>query len=365
MLDDIFVINPVAHAYNFLPENVTKTKYSHAFYDLLLTLIETWQGENGVPKDIQATDWTIETLAKTLFLESDVDLAATHTLRMDSYFYDGLCRHEKTLEAVTRYPDRFLAYVGVDPTAGLETCLREFDQQIADIPNAVGLKLYPAQVNPLRSFRMDDPSLAFPLFERAREAGIKTIAVHKIAPLGPVPIDPFRIDDVPGAADAFPDLNFEIVHAGAAFTNETALAVGLFPNIYANLELTTAFLVKAPRQFERVLGELLMWAGPDKIIYSDGSMVFHSQPILDRFRTLEFSAETEDTFGVTLTHEDKVKILGGNYARVVGLDIEAAKTRIADDEFSRIRRETGLQAPYSNWRAEYARTQGRTMAVPA
>jgi hypothetical protein len=97
-----------------------------------------------------------------------------------------------------------------------------------------------------------------------------------------------------------------------------------------------------------VLGEFLTWAGPEKIIYSDGSIVFHSQPVLERFRALE----RLDEFGIELTHEDKRLILGGNYARITGLDVEAAQAAIADDEFARERARTGRQEPYSNWRAE-------------
>jgi predicted TIM-barrel fold metal-dependent hydrolase len=351
MLDDIFVINPVAHAYNLRPDNLVASKYAKPLYDQLQWLHLGWNPPGvGLSPEEQATDWTVETLAKTLFLESDVDLAAHHTLRLDSYFKDGLCRHEKTLEAVSRYPQRFLAYVGLDPTKGLEACLHELDEQLAEIPNPVGLKFYPAQVDPLRSWRMDDPALAFPLFERAREVGIKTIAIHKAAPLGPVPVDPFRIDDIEGAADAFPDLSFEIVHAGIAFATETAMAIGRYANVYANLEVTSSLLIKAPKHFERVLGEFLTWASPEKVIFSDGCMVFHSQPLLEAFRDLHHL----DEFGIELTHADKALILGGNYARIIGLDVEQAKAQIADDEFARQRAESGRQEPYSNWRAELA-----------
>ena len=364
MLDDMFVINPVAHAYNLEPDNLVPSRYSTPVYELLQALCIGWNPPDiGLSPEMLATDWPIATLAKTLFLETEVDMAAHHTLRLDSYFKDGLCRHEKTREAVDRYPERFLAYVGVEPTMGLQACLDDFERQIEEIPNAVGLKLYPAQVNPLRSWRMDDPTLAFPLFERAQEAGIKTVAVHKAGPLGPVPMDPYRIDDVEGAADAFPDLSFEIIHAGIAFTTETALAISRFPNVYANLELTASLAVKAPRQLEHVLGEFLMWAGPEKIIYSDGCMGLHSQPILDWFHKLEFSQETVETYGVTIGPADKALILGGNYARIVGLNVEEAKPRIADDEFSRVRAETGLQAPYSNWRADFEARSATTAAA--
>ncbi|MFR9774152.1 amidohydrolase family protein [Nocardia sp. SC052] len=359
MLDDFFVINPVAHAYNMAPDNLQPNRWAKTLYDFLLALHVGWNpaGVQTLSAEEQAHDWPIEVLAKSLFLESDVDLAASHTLRLDSYFKDGQVRHGKTLEAVTKYPDRMLAYVGLDPTKGLKTCLRELDEQLADLPNAVGLKLYPAQIDPLRSWRMDDTSLAFPLFERAQEAGIKTIAVHKAVPLGAVPMNPFRIDDVTGAADAFPDLVFEIIHAGMAFTTETAWAIGCYSNIYANLEATTGLLNRAPRLFEQTLAELMMYGGAEKIIYSDGSLVLHSQPILERFRDLEFSDETIETFGVPLTKEDKAMILGGNYARIIGLDIEEAKSRIADDEFARTRAQTGRQEAYSNWRAYLANAE--------
>jgi predicted TIM-barrel fold metal-dependent hydrolase len=353
MLDDIFVINPVAHAYNLLPENIQDNVSAASLRDMLIGMHATWNPPGvGLGADEQQTDWPIEVLAKTLFLEADVDLAAFHTLRLDSYMKDGLCRHEKTLEAVSRYPDRFLGYVGVDPTAGLEVCLRELDEQLDDIPDPVGLKLYPSQVAPYRFWRMDDPTLAYPLFERAQERGIKSIAIHKAAPLGPVPMDPYRIDDVEGAAGAFPDINFEIIHSGLAFVTETAWALARYPNIYANFEITSSLIVKAPRMFESVLGEFLMWGGPEKLIFSDGSMVFHSQPILERIRELELSQETLETFGIEQwDHEQKRLFLGGNYARINGIDIDARKAAIVEDEFSRARREHGLAEPYSHWRS--------------
>jgi hypothetical protein len=354
MLDDFFVINPVAHSYNMHPDNVQPNRWAKPLWEGLHDLHVGWNPPGlAVTPEMFLSDWPIETLAKIHFLESDVDLAAHHTLRLDSYFKDGQSRHEKTLEAVTKYPERFLAYIGLDPTAGLEACLEQFDRQIADIPDAVGLKLYPSQVDPLRAWRMDDPTLAFKLFERAQEAGIKTIAIHKAAPLGPVPMDPYRIDDVDGAAFAFPDLTFEIIHAGIAFTRETALAVMRFPNVYANLEMTASLLVKAPRQFEHVLAEFLLFAGPEKIIYSDGNMVLHSQPILERFRDLQFSQETVDTWGVQLDDDAKRLILGENYARIAGIDIEAAKAQIADDQFARERANAGIQKPFSNWYKDF------------
>jgi predicted TIM-barrel fold metal-dependent hydrolase len=246
MLDGKFVFNAITHAYNLTDENTHATRHAQSLRDLLFILHRDWQPGLGLSAREQATDWPMEIVARSLFLESDCDMAATHTLRLDSYFLDGLCARKKTVEAVKRWPQRFVGYVGVDPTSGLDVALREFDEQMDEMPGAVGLKLYPAQIDPIRSWRMDDPKLAFPLFQRAVDRGIKVVAIHKAAPLGAVPLNPFKVDDIDIAADTFPQLAFEIVHAGYAFTEETCMAMARYPNVYGNLEVTSAFAHKAP-----------------------------------------------------------------------------------------------------------------------
>jgi predicted TIM-barrel fold metal-dependent hydrolase len=296
------------------------------------------------------SDWPMEVLARTLFRETNIDMAANMYLRLDSWFYDGLCARAKNVEAATRWPNRFVTYVGVDPTAGREVCIRDLEEQMQELPHSVGLKLYPDQVEPLRSWRMDDPRLAYPLFEKAQELGIKTVAIHKAIPNGPVPINPYKVDDVDGAAIHFPDLKFEIIHSGLAFVEETAHAIARFPNVYANLEITSLLMHHGPGMFNEILAYFLFWAGPEKIIYSDGTLFCHSQPLLEKFWNLVLPDQLLEKYHLEqLTIEDKALILGGNYARIIGLDIEAAKRKIANDDFARNQREHGLEAPFSNW----------------
>ena len=353
MIGDYFVINAVSHAYNLEPANV-RSDAGGSVRDMLYAFHAMWGGGEVLTYEEFTSDWTVDALAQTLFVESDVDMAATHTLRLDSYFGDGLAARHKTVEAVQRHPDRFLAYVGVDPTNGLETCLRELDEQMEELPGAVGLKMYPAQVEPDRSWRLDDPELAYPLIERALEHGLKTVAIHKAAPLGPVPMNPYRIDDVDGAAGRYPEMSFEIIHAGVAFTEETAWALARFPNVYANLEVTTLLMKSAPAHWERTMAEFMRWGGPDKILFSDGSMFVHTQPLLEAFLEFQFADETCAGLGIApLTEEDRAKILGLNYARILGIDVEEAKKKIADDEFAQAR-ENGRPAPYSAWKQEFA-----------
>jgi hypothetical protein len=52
-----------------------------------------------------------------------------------------------------------------------------------------------------------------------------------------------------------------------------------------------------------------------------------------------------------ITDEHKRDILGRNYADLVGLDIEAAQERLADDGFSTRTDESGLADPFSTTNA--------------
>ena len=98
------------------------------------------------------------------------------------------------------------------------------------------MKLYPGR--PLASptsrptgscaqYKMDDPELIYPILDRARHRGL-VAAIHKAIPLGPVPMEPFRMDDLDAAFMAYPDVPIEIVHGGFAFLEETAHQVGRF-----------------------------------------------------------------------------------------------------------------------------------------
>ena len=294
-------------------------------------------------------------LAETHFLESDVDLLVYHTLRLDSLFADGLCSFAKALELHRRWPGRVITYLGIDPTLGLERTLRDLEDQHAQLPSAVGVKFYPDQVEPYRTFRMDDAALMFPVYERIAELGLKVVAVHKALPNGPVPLAPYRIDDLEGAAAAFPGLNFEIVHAGMAFVPETAYAIARFPNVYANLEITTMLLTKAPRLFAEALAELLFWGGAPKLLYSDGALFAHPQLALTNFAEFRLPEDLLEKYGIEqLDDAARAAILGGNYARMIGADLDVLRAGTVGDVWANARAESGRRAPWSALRGAAA-----------
>lgn len=348
--DDVFVVDAVTHAYNLSASN-SKNKYGEQLGTLIAGIHETWNPEDlRVGKEIFLGDTSVEAVMRTVFQESQTTMAAHHVLRLDSWFHDGLCSLDKTLEAVAKWPERVLAYVGVDPLNPLAVSMDELRRQVEQMPNAVGLKLYPHGVDPYRRWRADDPEI-LELFGLAQELGLKSIAIHKAVPNGAVPMDPYRVDDIDIAADAFPDMAFEIIHAGMAFLDETAWAIGRYPNVYANLEITTSLLSKAPGWFEEILAQLIFWGGPDKILWSTGCVLVHPQHLLERFWSLEFSDRVLEKFGIEqLSRADKEQILGKNYARMIGLDVASAVEAVADDEFSRFTQANGLAEPFSYWR---------------
>ena len=74
-------------------------------------------------------------------------------------------------------------------------------------------------------------------------------------------MDHYRMDDIDAAAAAFPDLQFEVVHGGFAFIEETAFQLARFSNVWVNLETTSNLAVAKPGAFERVMAGLIAHAG--------------------------------------------------------------------------------------------------------
>lgn len=347
--DDVFVIDAVVHPLNLDPANVA-SRYGQQLWNMSYGLHQFLSPPGRVaPQHVYMADMRPDDLARTMFEESRTDLVVTHTLRLDSWFRDGFVPEAKTVEMVRNDPARVLGYVGLDPTGDKQAVLDDLEAQVERLPGAIGVKLYPHQMDPYRRWHADD-AVVTAVIERARALGLKTIAIHKALPNGSVPLDPYRIGtDLEVAADAFPDMAFEIIHSGMAFVEETAMAVGRFPNVYANLETTTALLYQAPQRFAAALALLLQWGGPEKIVWGTGCTVVHPQHLIELFWNCQLDARTQDTHGVPpLGDAVKRMILGGNYARLAGLDIAAIRTAQANDRFSRARAE-GLKAPWSCW----------------
>jgi predicted TIM-barrel fold metal-dependent hydrolase len=354
MQEDVFVIDGVAHAFDMSPANFADERLARPVNDSVAGLLAT--APDGYRLDPEETkrDWTVEDTANILFRESGTDVAVFHTTPI-YFFKDGWSGWHKSVEAAKRWPDRFIgAYCAVDPLR--PDPIGDLERQVEEL-QPLGVKLYPISYthSHIEPWRMDDPKIAFPIYERAAELGIKHIAVHKAVPLGPTPGQAaFHPGDVEGAAVTFPELSFEIVHGGMAFTEETAWLLGRLENVWINLETLNIVLTVRPGVFAEMLAGLLSIGGEpaiDRLFWSSGAMNCHARPSLEAFMDFQFSDELLERSGFfapvpQLTREHKRKILGGNAARLYGLDIPALAARIEDDEFSRAAG-SDLPAPYS------------------
>lgn len=126
------------------------------------------------------------------------------------------------------------------------------------------------------------------------------------------------------------------------------MAIGRFPNVYANLETTTALLWQAPGRFAEALALLLQWGGPEKLLWATGCTVTHPQHLIEAFWAFQLPDAVQARYGVPPLSEDvRRAVLGGNYARMLNLDVAALQASHAADAFGTPDRH--LNPPWHAW----------------
>src|SRR5439155_9608471 len=148
----------------------------------------------------------IDEIARMVFEESGTDMIVAQPLPLTDLFYDGLSQWEKCAAMAQKYPDRAIFWESVNPLEGRKA-LDLMERQVKEY-GAKAFKLYNVRYDYGEPFpwRMDDPRIAFPIFEKALELAINTIGLHKVLPLGPKNMkhtQPWVLDEPP---DTFPDV---------------------------------------------------------------------------------------------------------------------------------------------------------------
>jgi predicted TIM-barrel fold metal-dependent hydrolase len=206
-------------------------------------------------------------------------------------------------------------------------------------------------------WRMDDERAVYPGYERIAKSGSRIVCVHK----GLVPPDYqrtfpnwefARVDDVGKAARDWPQLTFVIYHSALKpflttpdesleqftrtgrmeWVSDLADVRGSHgvTNVYA--ELGTSFassVVTHPRHCAAMLGILVKGLGADHVLWGTDSVWYGSpQWQIEAFRRIEIPEDLQRSHGFApLGPADgpvKRAILGGNAARLYGLDLRAA-----------------------------------------
>ena len=325
MLDnDAFVFDCVCHVFNFDKRNAFG-KPGEMFIDHLYAFhqVLTPPGERVLGPEEFLREWNIDEIARMVFEESGTDMIVAQPLPLTDLFYDGLSQWEKCAAMAQKYPDRAVFWGSVNPLEG-KKALDLMERQVKEY-GAKAFKLYNVRYDYGEPFpwRMDDRRVAYPVFEKALELGVTTIGVHKGVPLGPQPIESTQAWDMDGAAANFPDINFVIFHVGLPFIDEICWQLVRFPNLYASIAATLNFIVRAPRNFAENIGKLMFWCGEDKILYGGETPIWHPRWALDAFWNFEIPEDLVAGYGYPqLTTQAKKKILGGNLARLMGINVE-------------------------------------------
>jgi uncharacterized protein len=294
-----------------------------------------------------------------IFVDSDTDVACLSgypaARANDRPSIQARGKIKEIVDRINGSP-RLVIHANVRPDEGAVE-LDAMGQDAANFP-VVAWKTYP----PAMAGRgLDSAGFGMPFIERARQLGIKVVASHRgIGNDGGAWTGLYSPRDVAAAAAAAPDVKFLVYHSGwqsevpqdqpfnAADPAplgvdrliKAALDNGLGPtsNLYAELGTTWFNLMSNPNAAAHVLGKLLKYLGPDRILWgTDSYNNGGPQPQIEAFRTFQIPDSMQTLYGYpALTAEVKRKIFGLNAAAVYGVDAQTLRRKITQDDISQI-----------------------------
>lgn len=347
---DSVVVDMVVHAFNHRWDNC-KNEFAEEWISDTHARHQTLHPDGYQLSEEQFfRNHTAEELANVVFLESDIDFAVYQPVHLEEYYEDGLIPLEKGIEFTQQNPDRSMLYGHVNPRSPY--ALEELERQ-AEEHDIAGVKTHPVYFREdgrNLSNLLNDPDVGIPLVEKARDLGLEFVASHKALPFARTHHKYYTTDDIEEVAPMFPDMKFEVVHAGYAFLEETTSVLARFPNVYANLESTFVMMMDRPRKFAESLGEMLKWAGPEKLMFGSGATLYYPQLLIEKFWEFEFPEDMRKKYGYPkITDEMKRKILGRNACEYLGLDPDEIRQTAENDEWAEKRRELdGQPEPWSS-----------------
>jgi predicted TIM-barrel fold metal-dependent hydrolase len=198
-------------------------------------------------------------------------------------------------EAAIKHPDRILGFGWADPNLGIDHAIREAERCIHEYC-FYGVKLNGAQ----NGFPIDDPERSFPIVETLARAHSR-LAFH-IGADSYNNTHPYRLAKV---ADRFPTLTIFAVHmGGASFDDMSDLVIDVAktrPNIYLVGSAVRAIpILKAIRTL-----------GADRVCFGSDTP----------FELLHVEvAKYESLLKDEISASDYAKVMGGNLARIFGLE---------------------------------------------
>ena len=259
--------------------------------------------------------------------------------------------------------------------------LDEMERQVKDL-KIEAWKMYTGAEIGEKAWRMDDEKVAYPFWEKTRALGIKNLCVHKGLPLGAFNEEACRPLDLEKAAKDWPDLNFIVYHSAFRGYGWLASGTGIkvvdpkstdpqeipwisdilrilkrnpeIKNIYFELGSTFGILASsAPKLCMHMLGQMVQTAGSDHILWGTDSIWNGSpQGQIELLRRLKISDDLIEKHDYAqLTPEVKNQIFGLNAARILGVDVAAARKAIKADKLAELQARAPLRSSVSQQHA--------------
>jgi predicted TIM-barrel fold metal-dependent hydrolase len=199
-------------------------------------------------------------------------------------------------EATQHHPDRILGFGWADPHLGVERSKDDVKRCIYEY-GFCGVKLNGAQ----NSYYIDDPMLSLPLVEEIAKTG-KLLAFH-VGTDAYEATHPFRVAKV---AKMFPELRILMAHMGGVAHHDLSNAA-----IEMAQECPNLFLIGSAVRARAILKAIKM-LGASRVCFGSDTPFE-----LMHVEVAKYHALLEDE----VTLEEKQQVMGGNIARLVGLEI--------------------------------------------
>jgi len=332
--EKLFIADSQTHIFWRREGHATTTERGWWFLNQLDTFYKGAAGPASSVKDL-----TKARFLDLVLRQSQTSVALLNCLALKG-FYGGkhMLTPEEAADVRAMMPERVIMLGSVDPADG-KAALDDLERQVKQF-KITGIKLYPGDYN-RGGWYGDDEKIAYPLWEKCRQLGVKYIAVHKGLPFSIFNAKYCHPEDFDKPLDDFPDLNFVLYHSAYPFLDELTMMsfrlTGRKSNLYVDLGGLFVILMQAPHELGHTMGKLLKYLGSEHIIWgSDSPITGSPQPFIEFFLKYKIPDELVEKYGYPqITEEDKKKILGGNIARLFNINIEDKMKKIASDIVSR------------------------------
>jgi len=275
------------------PEDYVRQRIEQDWFDETGDLLIQDMDEAGIDKSI------FFVLDLSVFAGVDDDTSLVH-------------RYEIAHQAIQRHPTRLFFFGGVDPRR--PDALELIDRAVGEL-GLRGLKIWPpVGISP-------DSATCYRLYERCEQQELPVVihTGHELGPFKSEPTRPILCDQVAGD---FPELVLILAHAGMGWWEEAAYTASAHANVYLDIAYWQQKYLRSPGLFAKELRGTMDIAGKDRVLLGTDWPAFRrvSKVRQDVWMSTLREMRQEPLQGIGFEEEEINALLGGNAARLLGLD---------------------------------------------